>query len=182
MSSNNKKPSGGKDDKKNPSSKEDSPSGGKDDGGSASTGSNGGANAGEPSQPGSKPSSAGATAREGAQRLLGLAARGEWAPVDQLLKTLEKTVQSAGEDGFIVPLAGVLDTVSFLHIISKISKKLIRELRITQRIKDYRIKYFLTNEKLNFFCIIFESNKTKKVNSKFSDLKTGSKIILQYNN
>lgn len=116
MSSNSKKPPGGKDDKKNPSSKEDSPSGGKDDGGSASTGSNGGAAAGEPSQPGSKPSSAGATAREGAQRLLGLAARGEWAPVDQLLKTLEKTVQSAGEDGFIVPLAGVLDTVSFVHM------------------------------------------------------------------
>jgi len=115
MSSNSKKPPGGKDDKKNPSSKEDSPSGGKDDGGgSASTTSNGGAVAGEPSpQPGSKPSSAGATAREGAQRLLGLAARGEWAPVDQLLKSLEKTVQSAGEDGFIVPLAGVLDPVSF---------------------------------------------------------------------
>lgn len=114
MSSNSKKPPGGKDDKKNPSSKEDSPSGGKDDGGSASTASNGGAAAGEPSpQPGSKPSSAGATAREGAQRLLGLAARGEWAPVDQLLKSLEKTVQSAGEDGFIVPLAGVLDPVSF---------------------------------------------------------------------
>lgn len=113
--SSNKKPPAGKDDKKNPSSKEDSPSGGKDDGGSASTGSNGGgsAAAGEPTQPGSKPSSAGATAREGAHRLLGLAARGEWAPVDQLLKSLEKTVQSAGEDGFIVPLAGVLDTVSF---------------------------------------------------------------------
>ena len=113
MSSNNKKPPGGKDDKKNPSSKEDSPSGGKDDGASAATASNGGAAAGEPSpqQPGSKPSSAGATAREGAQRLLGLAARGEWAPVDQLLKSLEKTVQGAGEDGFIVPLAGVLDSV-----------------------------------------------------------------------
>ncbi|KAL6268501.1 hypothetical protein P5V15_001633 [Pogonomyrmex californicus] len=111
MSSNSKKPPGGKDDKKNPSSKEDSPSGGKDDGGSA-TGSNGGATAGEPSQPGSKPSSAGATAREAAQRLLGLAARGEWAPVDQLLKTLEKTVQSAGEDGFIAPLAGVLDATT----------------------------------------------------------------------
>ncbi|XP_032689454.1 serine/threonine-protein phosphatase 6 regulatory ankyrin repeat subunit A isoform X4 [Odontomachus brunneus] len=108
MSSNSKKPPGGKDDKKSPSSKEESPSGGKDDG-SVSTGSNGGAIGGEPSQPGSKPSSAGATAREGAQRLLGLAARGEWAPVDQLLKSLEKTVQSAGEDGFIAPLAGVLD-------------------------------------------------------------------------
>jgi len=117
MSSNNKKPSGSKDDKKNPSSKEDSPSGGKDDGGSATGSNGGGALAGEPPQPGSKPSSAGATAREGAQRLLGLAARGEWAPVDQLLKSLEKTVQSAGDDGFIVPLAGVLDTVSFIHII-----------------------------------------------------------------
>ncbi|XP_050446201.1 serine/threonine-protein phosphatase 6 regulatory ankyrin repeat subunit A isoform X1 [Cataglyphis hispanica] len=110
MSSNTKKAPGGKDDKKNPSSKEESPSGGKDDGGSA--GSNGGTAGGEPSQPGSKPSSAGATAREGAQRLLALAARGEWAPVDQLLKSLEKTVQSAGEDGFIVPLAGVLDPVT----------------------------------------------------------------------
>ncbi|EFN78597.1 Ankyrin-1 [Harpegnathos saltator] len=112
MSSNSKKPPGGKDDKKSPSSKEESPSGGKDDGGSASTGSNGGAIGGEPSQPGSKPGSAGATAREGAQRLLGLAARGEWAPVDQLLKSLEKTVQSAGEDGFIAPLAGVLDPMT----------------------------------------------------------------------
>lgn len=117
MSSNSKKPPGGKDDgRKNPSSKEDSPAGGKDDGGSASTTSNGGAAAGEAPQPGSKPSSAGATAREGAQRLLGLAARGEWAPVDQLLKSLEKTVQSAGDgDGLIVPLAGLLDPVSF-HI------------------------------------------------------------------
>lgn len=113
-SGNSKKPPGGsKDDKKSPPSKEESPSA-KDDGGSASTTSNGGAigGGGEPSQPGSKPSSAGATAREGAHRLLGLAARGEWAPVDQLLKSLEKTVQSAGEDGFIVPLAGVLDPVS----------------------------------------------------------------------
>ncbi|KMQ89837.1 serine threonine-protein phosphatase 6 regulatory ankyrin repeat subunit c-like isoform 2 protein [Lasius niger] len=116
MSSNSKKPPGGKDDKKNPSNKEDSPSGGKDDGGSA--GSNGGTAGGEPSQPGSKPSSAGATAREGAQRLLGLAGRGEWAPVDQLLKSLEKTVQSAGEDGFIVPLAGVLDPVSPIDIMN----------------------------------------------------------------
>jgi len=125
MSSNSKKPPGGKDDKKNPSSKEESPSGGKDDGGSASTGSNGAAAGGEPSQPGSKPSSAGATAREGAQRLLGLAARGEWAPVDQLLKSLEKTVQSAGEDGFIVPLAGVLDPVSSIDTINMIGKRVL---------------------------------------------------------
>ncbi|XP_028981974.1 serine/threonine-protein phosphatase 6 regulatory ankyrin repeat subunit A [Diachasma alloeum] len=105
MSSNAKK--GGKDDKKNASSKEESPSG-KEDPGSASTGSNGMPST-EPSQPGSKPGSAGATAREAAQRLLGLASRGEWAPVDQLLKTLEKAVQSAGDDGNPVPLAGVMD-------------------------------------------------------------------------
>ncbi|XP_066600669.1 serine/threonine-protein phosphatase 6 regulatory ankyrin repeat subunit B isoform X2 [Prorops nasuta] len=108
MSSNNKKGGAGKDEKKNPSSKEDSPSGVKDDGGSASTGSNGGPNA-ETSQPGSKPGSAGATGREQAQRLLGLAARGEWSPVDQLLKSMEKTVQSAGEDGVVAPLIGVAD-------------------------------------------------------------------------
>lgn len=108
MSSNAKKAS--KDDKKNASSKEESPSG-KEEPGSASAGSNGLPSA-EPSQPGSKPGSAGATAREAAQRLLGLASRGEWAPVDQLLKTLEKAVQSAGDDGNPVPLAGVMDPVS----------------------------------------------------------------------
>ncbi|XP_011314875.1 uncharacterized protein nompC [Fopius arisanus] len=112
MSSNAKK--GGKDDKKNASSKEESPSG-KEDPGSASAGSNGLPSA-EPSQPGSKPGSAGATAREAAQRLLGLASRGEWAPVDQLLKTLEKAVQSAGDDGNPVPLAGVMDPVSITGI------------------------------------------------------------------
>ncbi|XP_043267430.1 serine/threonine-protein phosphatase 6 regulatory ankyrin repeat subunit A-like isoform X3 [Venturia canescens] len=109
MSGNNKKPTGVKDDKKTSSSKEESPAGGKDDGGSGSTGGSNGAASVEPSQPGSKPGSAGATAREGAQRLLGLASRGEWAPCDALLKTLEKSVQSAGEDGFTTPLAGVMD-------------------------------------------------------------------------
>lgn len=118
MSSNNKKPTGVKDDKKTSSSKEESPAGGKDDGGSGSAGGSNGAASVEPSQPGSKPGSAGATAREGAQRLLGLASRGEWAPCDQLLKTLEKSVQSAGEDGYTTPLAGVMDPVGlFAHSI-----------------------------------------------------------------
>ncbi|XP_046610474.1 serine/threonine-protein phosphatase 6 regulatory ankyrin repeat subunit B isoform X1 [Neodiprion virginianus] len=108
MSSSNKKPSGSRDDKKNPSSKEDSPAGGKDDAGASATSSNGGSSA-EPQQPGSKPGSAGATSREAAQRLLGLAARGEWAPVDQLLKSLEKAAQGAGEEGNPTPLAGVMD-------------------------------------------------------------------------
>ncbi|XP_033225980.1 serine/threonine-protein phosphatase 6 regulatory ankyrin repeat subunit C [Belonocnema kinseyi] len=97
-----------KDDKKSSSSKEESPAGAKDDGGSGSTGSNG-VVSGEPSQPGSKPGSAGATTREGAQRLLGLASRGEWSPVDQLLKSLEKVAQNASEDGNPQPLAGVMD-------------------------------------------------------------------------
>lgn len=110
MSSNNKKTGGSKEDKKASSSKEESPNTKDEAGGSASTGSNGLPSA-EPSQPGSKPGSAGATAREGAQRLLGLASRGEWAPVDQLLKTLEKTIQSAGEDGNPAPLTGVMDPV-----------------------------------------------------------------------
>nr|XP_012134976.1 PREDICTED: serine/threonine-protein phosphatase 6 regulatory ankyrin repeat subunit A-like [Megachile rotundata] len=110
MSSNSKKTPSGKDDKKNPSSKEDSPVAGKDEaGGSASTGSTGGAGSTDGAQPGSKPGSAGATTREAAQKLLGLAARGEWAPVDQLLKSLEKAVQNVGEDGALAPLASVMD-------------------------------------------------------------------------
>ncbi|XP_011692189.1 PREDICTED: serine/threonine-protein phosphatase 6 regulatory ankyrin repeat subunit B [Wasmannia auropunctata] len=112
MSSNGEKPPENENDKKNSSSKEDSPSDDKEDGGSASTGSNGGATTGEPSQPGSKPSSVGATVREKAQKLLSLATRREWAVVGQLLNSLEKAVQSAGEDDFIVPLAGVLDTTT----------------------------------------------------------------------
>lgn len=110
MSSNKK--SSVKDEKKSSSSKEESPAGAKEDGGSGSTGSNGAAS-GEPSQPGSKPGSAGATTREASQRLLGLASRGEWSPVDQLLKSLEKAAQNAGEDGNPQPLAGVLDPVKF---------------------------------------------------------------------
>lgn len=117
--SSNKRSQSNKDDKKNTPNKEDSPAGAKDDGASVSTGSNGG---GEPSQPGSKPGSAGATAREGAQRLLALAARGEWAPVDQLLKSMEKAVQNAAEEGFIAPLAGLMDPVSKIIIIKVLTQ------------------------------------------------------------
>ncbi|XP_043250040.1 serine/threonine-protein phosphatase 6 regulatory ankyrin repeat subunit A-like isoform X5 [Colletes gigas] len=110
MSSNSKKTSGGKDEKKSPSSKEESPVSAKDDaGGSSSTGSAGGGAAAEGTQPGSKPGSAGATTREAAQKLLGVAARGEWAPVDQLLKSMEKAVQNVGEDGTVAPLTSVMD-------------------------------------------------------------------------
>lgn len=85
-----------------------------DGGGSASTtggSAGGGANA-EGTQPGSKPGSAGASSREAAQKLLGLAARGEWAAVDQLLKSLEKAAQNVGEDGPLAPLTSVMDPVS----------------------------------------------------------------------
>ncbi|XP_026668221.1 serine/threonine-protein phosphatase 6 regulatory ankyrin repeat subunit A isoform X2 [Ceratina calcarata] len=109
MSSNSKKTSGGKDEKKNPSSKEESPVPGKDEAGGSATGSTGGGASSDGTQPGSKPGSAGATSREAAQKLLGLAARGEWAPVDQLLKSLEKAAQNVGDDGPLLPVAGVTD-------------------------------------------------------------------------
>ncbi|XP_061930336.1 serine/threonine-protein phosphatase 6 regulatory ankyrin repeat subunit A isoform X6 [Apis cerana] len=105
-SSGNSKRGGAKDERKNASSKEESPVTGRDrDEGS------GGASADGTPQPGSKPGSAGAS-REAVQKLLALAARGEWAPVDQLLKSLEKAAQSAGEDGGpLLPLASVMDPV-----------------------------------------------------------------------
>ncbi|KAG9432733.1 serine/threonine-protein phosphatase 6 regulatory ankyrin repeat subunit A isoform X4 [Apis mellifera carnica] len=105
-SSGSKRASGGaKDERKNASSKEESPVTGRDrDEGSGGTSADG------TPQPGSKPGSAGASSREAVQKLLALAARGEWAPVDQLLKSLEKAAQSAGEDGGpLLPLASVMD-------------------------------------------------------------------------
>lgn len=63
-----------------------------------------------------KPTSAGASLREGAQKLLLLTVKGEWPPVDQLLKVLEKAVTAAtsanSEDPAPAPLAGVFDPVS----------------------------------------------------------------------
>lgn len=110
-SGNSKRASGGtKDERKNASSKEESPVTGRGDEGSGSTG--GGASADGTPQPGSKPGSAGASSREAVQKLLALAARGEWAPVDQLLKSLEKAAQNVGEDGGpLLPLASVMDPV-----------------------------------------------------------------------
>lgn len=107
-----------KDDKKSALSSKEDNSNNKDETGGSGSGTgigNNGLPSAEPSQPGSKPGSAGATAREGAQRLLALASRGEWAPVDQLLKTLEKAVQSAGDEGNPAPLAGLMDPVCCLY-------------------------------------------------------------------
>lgn len=61
--------------------------------------------------------------REGAQRLLVLAMKGEWPPVDQVLKALEKSVAAAGEDGNLTPLAGIADPVSAL-LTSRANSKL----------------------------------------------------------
>ncbi|XP_035912923.1 serine/threonine-protein phosphatase 6 regulatory ankyrin repeat subunit B isoform X2 [Anopheles stephensi] len=61
----------------------------------------------QPSQP--KPGSAGATVRDGAQKVLNLAMKSEWAPVEAVLKGLEKAVAAGGDDSNQTPLAGVLD-------------------------------------------------------------------------
>lgn len=60
-----------------------------------------------------KPQSAGATARDGSQKLLNLAMKGEWIPVENSIKQLEKAVAAGGEDASTTPLAGVMDPVSF---------------------------------------------------------------------
>uniref|UniRef100_T1GAA8 Uncharacterized protein n=1 Tax=Megaselia scalaris TaxID=36166 RepID=T1GAA8_MEGSC len=58
-----------------------------------------------------KPPSAGASIRDSANKILGLAVKGEWTPVEQEMKKLEKYVANAGEDGNHVPLLGVHDSV-----------------------------------------------------------------------
>lgn len=70
-----------------------------------------GSNADAEDAPSSKPQSAGATTRDGAQRVLTLCQKGEWGPVDQLLKSIEKTISGAGEDANTVPLLGISDVV-----------------------------------------------------------------------
>ena len=69
--------------------------------------------AGETTSLSSKPGSAGASAREAAQRVLVLCQKGEWSPIDQALKSLEKIVAAAGEDGPTAPLLGVSDPVRY---------------------------------------------------------------------
>lgn len=59
----------------------------------------------------SKPQSAGANVRDAAQRVLVLCQKGEWAPVDQVLKSMEKAIANAGGDANTIPLAGVQDLV-----------------------------------------------------------------------
>lgn len=75
-------------------------------------GGSGGASAvdGEDAPP-PKPQSAGASIRDAAQRVLVLCQKGEWGPVDQVLKSMEKSISNAGDDANTVPLLGVADTV-----------------------------------------------------------------------
>ena len=58
-----------------------------------------------------KPPSAGASIRETANKVLALAMKSEWTPIEAELKKLEKYVANAGEDGNHIPLAGVHDLV-----------------------------------------------------------------------
>ncbi|GAB0089079.1 hypothetical protein DMENIID0001_035580 [Sergentomyia squamirostris] len=56
-----------------------------------------------------KPQSAGASTRDAATKVLNLALKGEWTPVEQTLKALEKSIAAAGEDANSTPLAGIMD-------------------------------------------------------------------------
>lgn len=61
-----------------------------------------------------KPQSAGATQRDGSLKLLNLAMKSEWTPIDQVLKVLEKAVAAGGEDTNTTPMAGIMDPVSII--------------------------------------------------------------------
>lgn len=65
-----------------------------------------------------KPPSAGASIRDTSNKILALAMKGEWTPIEQELKKLEKYVANAGEDGNHIPLAGIHDPVSLSTHIS----------------------------------------------------------------
>lgn len=77
--------------------------------------------------PSSKPQSAGPNVRDAAQRILVLCQKGEWGPVDQVLKSMEKAIVNAGEDANTVPLAGILDAVIDSGYLTTISNTLNEE-------------------------------------------------------
>jgi hypothetical protein len=109
MSSNKK---GGGTSNKGGGGEDKPPGGGKDDNGNgAEKLSSGGDN--ESVGSGKKPGSAGASTREAALKVLQLCQKGEWPPVDQALKVLEKAVSAGGEDVNTTPLLGVVDPVSW---------------------------------------------------------------------
>lgn len=65
--------------------------------------------------PAPKPPSAGASIRDTANKVLALAMKSEWTPIEAELKKLEKYVANVGEDGNHIPLAGVHDMVSIVY-------------------------------------------------------------------
>jgi hypothetical protein len=84
--------------------------GGKDDNGNADKSNTGGDT--ESVGSGKKPGSAGSSTREAALKVLQLSQKGEWPPVDQALKVLEKIVAAGGDETNTAPLLGVVDPVS----------------------------------------------------------------------
>lgn len=67
---------------------------------------------GDGETPPSKPPSAGTNVRDAAQKALTLCQKGEWGPVDQVLKSIEKAIAAAGDDAIVNPLTGIADAVS----------------------------------------------------------------------
>lgn len=63
-----------------------------------------------------KPGSAGSSVRDAAQRILQLCQKGEWPPVEQALKSLEKMITGGGDDSHSMPLSGVSDIVRTLKL------------------------------------------------------------------
>lgn len=95
----------------------------------------------------SKPQSAGTSSRDVAQKVLLLCQKGEWAPVDQVLKVIEKNIVAQGDDANTVPLAGVVDLV---RILSRLTTKEFKKDKI--QIKMAKLK---TNKKNILQNIIF---------------------------
>lgn len=51
--------------------------------------------------------------------------KGEWPPVDQVMKQIEKAIAAGGEDVNTTPLAGLMDPVSInLNIITTLQQNL----------------------------------------------------------
>ncbi|KAI4461684.1 no mechanoreceptor potential c isoform d-related [Holotrichia oblita] len=94
-----------------------------------------GSNAEADDAPASKPQSAGASTRDAAQKIMVLCQKGEWGPVDQLLKSMEKAIANAGDDANTIPLLGVadLDNYNVLHISAMYSREDVVKLLLSKR-------------------------------------------------
>ena len=56
--------------------------------------------------------------RDAAQKVLNLALKQEWTPMESTLKSMEKMVAAGGEEISTTPLAGVMDPVSVFKFLS----------------------------------------------------------------